>query len=59
MWLFGVANTIDNIPEATGIGSPYTASKVTQSEVFGGALSQWITAFWATALATNLLTTRM
>ncbi|KAN0082388.1 hypothetical protein V8E55_008183 [Tylopilus felleus] len=42
---------------ATGIGSPYTASKVTQSEVFGGALSQWITAFWATALATNLLTT--
>ncbi|KAF8129476.1 hypothetical protein EV363DRAFT_1584542 [Boletus edulis] len=42
---------------ATGIGSPYTASRVTQSEVFGGTLSRWITAFWATALATNLLTT--
>ncbi|KAF8552348.1 hypothetical protein OG21DRAFT_149628 [Imleria badia] len=42
---------------ATGIGSPYTASVVSQSEVFGGALSQWITAFWATAFTTNLLTT--
>jgi len=41
----------------TGIASPYVGSKVTQSEVFGGALSRWITAFWATALATNLLTT--
>jgi len=42
---------------ATGIGSPYTASKVMQSEVFIGSLSRWITSFWATALATNLLTT--
>jgi len=42
---------------ATGIGAPYTGSKVTQSKVFGGTLAQWITWFWAMALATNLLTT--
>jgi len=30
---------------ATGIGSPYTASKVMQSEVFIGSLSRWITSF--------------
>jgi len=41
----------------TGILSSYTASKVTQDGVFGGVLSQWITSFWATALATNLLAT--
>ena len=60
---FEVIKTIDYISEleATGIGGPYTASKVTLSEVYAvyrGSLSQWITSFWATALATNLLTTR-
>ncbi|KAF8129481.1 hypothetical protein EV363DRAFT_1337278 [Boletus edulis] len=43
----------------TGIACPYTASRVTQSEGFGETLSRWITAFWVTALATNLLTTLM
>jgi hypothetical protein len=41
----------------TGIMSSYTASEVTQNGVFGGLLSQWITSFWAIALATNLLAT--
>jgi len=40
----------------TGICGPYAASKVTVSQVYGG-LSRWITSWWATALATNLLTT--
>ncbi|KAG8221445.1 hypothetical protein J3R82DRAFT_1641 [Butyriboletus roseoflavus] len=44
--------------EVTGIGSPYIASRVTQNEVFGGSLSQWITSFYASTLATNLSTTR-
>ena len=50
--------TIDESLKVTGIGSPYTCSRVTQNEVFSGSISQWITSFWATALATNLLTTR-
>ena len=49
---------IEKISEVTGIMSNYTASKVTQDGVFGGTLSQWITSFWVTALATNLLATR-
>ncbi|KAG6371082.1 hypothetical protein JVT61DRAFT_10622 [Boletus reticuloceps] len=43
----------------TGIVCPYTASRLTQNEGFGETLSRWITAFWVTALATNLLTTLM
>jgi hypothetical protein len=57
---FEEIQTIYDVSEETGIGGPYTASKVTLSEVYavyGGSLSQWITSFWATALATNLLTT--
>ncbi|KAF8548468.1 hypothetical protein OG21DRAFT_1423003 [Imleria badia] len=42
---------------STGTLSAYAASRVTQSGVFAGGLSLWITSFWATALATNLLTT--
>ncbi|KAF8553469.1 hypothetical protein OG21DRAFT_1441794 [Imleria badia] len=41
----------------TGIATTYTAQHVTQTEVFGGSLSIWITSFWVLALATNLLTT--
>ncbi|KAF8436527.1 hypothetical protein L210DRAFT_982413 [Boletus edulis BED1] len=41
----------------TGIVSPYTAAITPDSQVFVGRLSHWITAFWATAFATNLLTT--
>jgi len=43
----------------TGIGSPYTASKVNQNEVFTGRLSQWITSFYSSTLTTNLLTTAL
>ncbi|KAN0082390.1 hypothetical protein V8E55_008185 [Tylopilus felleus] len=43
----------------TGIATPYTASKVTQEKVFGGRLSQWIAAYWITALVTNLVATLM
>ncbi|KAG9313792.1 hypothetical protein JVU11DRAFT_6152 [Chiua virens] len=41
----------------TGIGAPYTLSHVKQSEVFGGSLSQWITAFYASTFTTNLVAT--
>ncbi|KAI9455537.1 hypothetical protein HD554DRAFT_2030893 [Boletus coccyginus] len=41
----------------TGIACPYTASQVTQNEVFVGSLSRWITSFWVLAFATNVLTT--
>ncbi|KAF8436521.1 hypothetical protein L210DRAFT_3548252 [Boletus edulis BED1] len=41
----------------TGSLSCYTALKVTEDGVSREALFQWITSFWATALATNLLTT--
>jgi hypothetical protein len=56
--VFGLIEIIENISEVTGIMSSYTASEVTQNGVFGGLLSQWITSFWAIALATNLLATR-
>jgi len=42
----------------TGIMASVTAQYSTQSGVFGGALQKWITAFWATALSTNLMATR-
>ena len=35
-----------------------TAQYSNQSGVFAGALQKWITAFWATALSTNLMATR-
>jgi len=54
---FGVTEIIDDTSEVTGIAATHTAQHVEQSEVFGGALSRWITSFWASALATNLLTT--
>ncbi|KIJ62334.1 hypothetical protein HYDPIDRAFT_94801 [Hydnomerulius pinastri MD-312] len=41
----------------SGIGSPYTASQVSQNEVFAGSLGEWITSFYALTLSTNLLTT--
>ncbi|KAI9573141.1 hypothetical protein HD554DRAFT_1146173 [Boletus coccyginus] len=40
----------------TGITSSTIAQHSTQIGVFGGALGRWITSFWATTLATNLLT---
>lgn len=55
---FGTKIAVD-LSKVTGIGSPYTASRVKQNEVFGGTLSHWIVSFWATILATNLLATRM
>jgi len=41
----------------TGITASVVAQDSTQSGVFGGPLQQWITAFWATSLSTNLLVT--
>ncbi|KAF8553232.1 hypothetical protein OG21DRAFT_1497832 [Imleria badia] len=43
----------------TGIATTYTASKVTHDsdKIFGGTISQWIASFFATTLATNILTT--
>ncbi|KAF8129475.1 hypothetical protein EV363DRAFT_1399813 [Boletus edulis] len=41
----------------TGIVIGYVSATARQSGVFGGALSRWITLWWATALATNLLAT--
>ncbi|KAH7907449.1 hypothetical protein BJ138DRAFT_1014491 [Hygrophoropsis aurantiaca] len=43
----------------TGIGSPYTASIYNSSSVFQGSIGQWITSFYATTLATNLLSTAL
>ncbi|KAI9573757.1 hypothetical protein HD554DRAFT_548895 [Boletus coccyginus] len=39
----------------SGVTSQHTGT--TQSGIFRGALNQWITSFWATALAANLLAT--
>ncbi|KAI9573109.1 hypothetical protein HD554DRAFT_1142366 [Boletus coccyginus] len=41
----------------TGFMSGVTSQDTPQNDVFSGALDQWITSFWATALATNLLAT--
>jgi hypothetical protein len=56
--MFWVDWVIDGIYEVTGTVSCYILSKVTQDGVFGGALSLWITSFWAMALTTNLSATR-
>ena len=37
--------------------SGVTSQNMPQNGVFSGALNQWITSFWATALAANLLAT--
>ncbi|KAH0833429.1 hypothetical protein J3R83DRAFT_12542 [Lanmaoa asiatica] len=41
----------------TGFATPDTESHVVHQAVFDGCLSQWIVAFWASTLMTNLLTT--
>ncbi|KAG9308482.1 hypothetical protein JVU11DRAFT_11826 [Chiua virens] len=41
----------------TGMACPYTEFIVAQDKVFGGVLSRWITAFYASTFTTNLLTT--
>jgi hypothetical protein len=43
----------------TGFGSPYTESQMTEGGVFGLRLSRWIISFWASTLATNIVTTLM
>lgn len=54
---FGWTEIIDNLSQVTGIEVPYTSAHVHQQEVFGGQLAMWITAFWLTALSTNVVTT--
>jgi len=48
----------DCASEVTGLVSGVTAALTTEGGVFGGALNRWITSFWATAFAANLLATR-
>jgi len=54
---FGVTEIVDT-SEVTGFTATHIALHVKQSDIFGGTLSKLITVFWASALATNLLTTR-
>jgi len=43
----------------TGFACPYVESQVTEGGVFVGKLSRWIISFWASTLATNMVTTLM
>ncbi|KAI9573136.1 hypothetical protein HD554DRAFT_1146001 [Boletus coccyginus] len=53
----GWLTLMTDISEVTGFVSGMTAALTTEGGVFGGALNQWITSFWATAFAANLLAT--
>jgi hypothetical protein len=53
--VLGVTKIIDDILEVSGITASVAEQNSTQAGVFGGAIQQWITAFWATALSTNLV----
>lgn len=55
---FVATEIVDDFSEVTGFAATYTAQHMSQNEIFGGSLEKWITSFWASALATNLLTTR-
>lgn len=46
-------------PEVTGFLAPYSASQATTNatNIFAKATSQWVTAYFASTLATNLLGT--
>lgn len=54
----GLTEIIYGMSEVTGFMCSVTAQHATQNGVFAGVLQLWIVSFWATALATNLLTTR-
>ncbi|KAF8550419.1 hypothetical protein OG21DRAFT_1419724 [Imleria badia] len=43
----------------TGFSCPYTESLTKQGGVFEESLSRWITSFWTSSLATNIVTTLM
>lgn len=51
------APTDDSPASATGIGSVYSVSQATAnaSNIFAKETAQWITAFFASTLSTNLL----
>ena len=57
-FFWGVTETTLDISKVTGIMASVTAQNSTQSGVFVGAVQQWITSFWVTALSTNLSATR-
>ncbi|KAG9313794.1 hypothetical protein JVU11DRAFT_6154 [Chiua virens] len=43
----------------TGFAATYTASQASGTNIFNGSLGKWITSFWASAFATNVLATSL